>query len=51
MVLTRITAEGRRLVDELDGPMRTFHLSQLGHMSDDQLRALSDLLTLARQPV
>jgi DNA-binding MarR family transcriptional regulator len=50
MVLTRITPEGRRLVDELDAPMREFHLSQMGHMSDEQLRTLSDLLTLARHP-
>jgi DNA-binding MarR family transcriptional regulator len=49
MVLTRITAEGRRLVDDLDAPVREFHLSQLGHMSGEQLRTLSDLLTLARQ--
>jgi DNA-binding MarR family transcriptional regulator len=50
MVLTRITAEGRRLVDELDEPTREFHKKQLGHMSDEQLHTLSALLTLARHP-
>ena len=47
-VLTRISAEGRRMVDELDQPVHEFHVSRLGHMNDEQLRTLSDLLTLAR---
>ncbi|HEV7990828.1 MAG TPA: MarR family transcriptional regulator [Gemmatimonadaceae bacterium] len=49
MVLTRITKQGRKLVDELDGPVSKLHRSKLGHLTDEQLRALSDLLTLARQ--
>jgi DNA-binding MarR family transcriptional regulator len=49
MVLTRITKQGRKLVDELDGPVSKLHRSKLGHLTDGQLRALSDLLTLARQ--
>jgi DNA-binding MarR family transcriptional regulator len=49
MVLTRITKQGRKLVDELDAPMNKLHRSTLGHLSESQLRSLSDLLTLARQ--
>ena len=47
-VLTRITEEGSRLLAELDEPVLQFHRTQLGHMSDDQLRSLSELLSLAR---
>lgn len=47
-VLTRITEEGRRLLAELDEPVMEFHRNRLGHMSDEQLRSLSELLTLAR---
>src|SRR4051812_17512107 len=48
MVLTRITKQGRKLVDELDAPVAKLHRSKLGHLTDAQLRSLSDLLTLAR---
>lgn len=50
LVLTRISAAGNKLVDELDGPTTDFHRRQLGHLSESQLRTLSDLLTLARRP-
>ncbi|MEO8562106.1 MAG: MarR family transcriptional regulator [bacterium] len=49
MVLTRITKQGRKLVDELDAPVTKVHKSRLGHLTEHQLRSLSDLLTLARQ--
>jgi DNA-binding MarR family transcriptional regulator len=49
MVLTHITRQGRKLVDELDGPVSKLHRGTLGHLTDAQLRSLSDLLTLARQ--
>ena len=48
MVTTRITAAGRRLVDELDAPVHEYHQRRMGHVSTEQLRALIDLLTLAR---
>jgi DNA-binding MarR family transcriptional regulator len=48
LVLTRITKQGRRLVDELDEPIDKLHKDQLGHLSKAQLRTLSDLLTLIR---
>ena len=49
LVGTRITAAGRRLVDSLDAPMGEFHQRRLGHLSDAQLHALSELLTQARE--
>jgi len=49
IVLTRITKQGLKLVDELDGPMGRMNKSMLGHLTDSELRSLSDLLTLARQ--
>ena len=48
MVMTRITRQGRKLVDELDAPVNRLHKSKLGHLTEQQLRSLSDLLTLAR---
>ena len=48
MVTTRITAAGRRVVDELDAPVHEYHQRRMGHVSTEQLRALIDLLTLAR---
>src|SRR5215208_7937089 len=48
MVTTRITPAGRRLVDELDEPVRQFQDERVGHMTDAQLQTLVDLLTLAR---
>jgi DNA-binding MarR family transcriptional regulator len=50
MVTTRITAEGRRLVDSLDVPVAEQHQRQLGHMSEKELESLIDLLTKARNP-
>jgi DNA-binding MarR family transcriptional regulator len=49
LVSTRITKEGRKLVDGLDGPMDQLHRDQLGHLSASQLRTLVDLLTLTRK--
>jgi len=48
LVLTRITKQGRKLVDALDAPILALHQSTLGHLTQAQLRALVDLLTLAR---
>lgn len=49
MVLTRITVAGQALLQQLDGPVIELHRKQLGRLSDDQLRSLIDLLTLARE--
>ena len=49
MVLTRISAAGQALLKELDGPVNELHRGQLDRLTDDQLRALIDLLTLARE--
>jgi DNA-binding MarR family transcriptional regulator len=48
LVSTRITEAGRKVVDELDAPMHEFHLRRIGHITDEQLKTLIDLLTLAR---
>jgi MarR family transcriptional regulator, 2-MHQ and catechol-resistance regulon repressor len=49
LVHARITDEGLRLLAELDEPIVEFHRQQLGHLSEDQLRTLIDLLAAARQ--
>jgi DNA-binding MarR family transcriptional regulator len=49
-VRTRITAAGGAVVDALDAPVAETHRRLLGHLAPDALRALSDLLTRARQP-
>jgi DNA-binding MarR family transcriptional regulator len=49
LVLTRITKAGRRLVDELDGPINDLHKDRLGHLTTPQLRTLVDLLKLVRR--
>jgi DNA-binding MarR family transcriptional regulator len=48
MVMTRITEKGRRLLDDLDAPVMALHRKQMAGLTDAQLRALSDLLTLVR---
>jgi DNA-binding MarR family transcriptional regulator len=48
MVMTRITAKGRRLLDDLDTPVMALHRKQMAGLTDAQLRSLSDLLTLVR---
>ena len=48
MVLTQLSEKGRRLVDELDAPVKALHRQTLGHLSSGELRSLSDLLTRAR---
>ena len=50
LVSTRITGKGRQLLRELDEPVLATHRRQLGHMSREQLRALIDLLGVARGP-
>ena len=49
MVLTRITAKGRQLLDDLDAPVLALHERQMARLTGAQLRTLSDLLTLVRE--
>ena len=51
LVTTRITADGLSLLRTLDEPIAEVHKRHLGHMTDKQLRALNELLTLAREAV
>ncbi len=50
-VLTRITSDGLDLLARLDGPIQDAHRAQLGHLGPDRLRALTDLLHLARSRI
>lgn len=50
LVTTRITKKGRQLVDSLDDAADQQHEKSLGHMTEQQLRTLVKLLTLARNP-
>ena len=47
-VSTQLTAEGRRLVDDLDAPVTAEHKARLEHLDPAQLRTLIDLLTQVR---
>ena len=49
MVLTRISPPGLHLLSELDEPITEAHKRQLGHLGRERLRALTELLELARQ--
>jgi DNA-binding MarR family transcriptional regulator len=51
VVKTRITAEGLRLLAELDQPVHEVHRRQWRHLPAKQLRLLADLLDRARGPV
>lgn len=49
LVATRITPRGVRLLETLEKPVGALHQRQLGHLSEAQLRALVELLELARE--
>ena len=49
LVSTRLTGKGRDLVNSLDAPILEVHQRQLGHLGEEKLRTLVELLTLARQ--
>ena len=51
MVMARITPEGLKLLDRLDEPVETAHRKQLGHLGQERLRALKELLYAARARV
>jgi DNA-binding MarR family transcriptional regulator len=48
VVTTRITRKGRSLVDSLDEAADAQHEKALGHLTEQQLKSLVRLLTLAR---
>lgn len=48
-VTTRITAAGRELLAEIEAPLIELEKRVFGHMSDEQLRSLIDLLALTRK--
>ena len=48
-VRARITPRGLRLLAELDGVTRDLHHRQLGHLGEERLRALVELLAAARE--
>lgn len=49
LVTARITTAGLRLLKQLDGPIADIHKRQLGHMSQQTLRMLVELLGMARE--
>ena len=48
MVMARITPEGLKLLSRLDEPVEEAHRRQLGHLGQERLRALAELLEAAR---
>ena len=48
MVLIRITPRGLQLLSRLDEPVREAHRAQLGHLSKQKLKELSDLMRKSR---
>jgi DNA-binding MarR family transcriptional regulator len=47
-VTTRVTPRGLRLLAELDAPVLELHRRHLGHLGEEDLRVLIDLLARAR---
>jgi DNA-binding MarR family transcriptional regulator len=50
-VMTRITPAGLKLLANLDEPVQSAHRRQLGHLGPKRLRALAELLHIARSRV
>lgn len=48
-VATHITAAGKKILKDLEGVVAEQHRKSLGHMSEKDLKTLSDLLTRARK--
>ena len=48
MVLTCITAAGLKCLSDLDGPVNDVHKAQLGHLGNERLKSLKELLETAR---
>jgi DNA-binding MarR family transcriptional regulator len=50
-VMARITPDGLKLLARLDEPVQAGHRKQLGHLGRERLRALADILQVARSQV
>jgi DNA-binding MarR family transcriptional regulator len=50
VILTQITQAGLELLAQLDDPIQQCHRNQLGHLGDEQLLSLGNLLDRARSP-
>jgi DNA-binding MarR family transcriptional regulator len=50
-VMARITPDGLKLLRRLDEPVQAAHRKQLGHLGRERLRALTELLRVARSQV
>ncbi|MFZ3263854.1 MAG: MarR family transcriptional regulator [Terriglobales bacterium] len=50
-VMARITKEGLEVLARLDEPVQSAHRKQLGHLGRERLRALGELLSIARSQV
>jgi DNA-binding MarR family transcriptional regulator len=48
MVMARIASDGIQLLSRMDEPVREAHRAQLAHLGRERLRALTELLQLAR---
>jgi DNA-binding MarR family transcriptional regulator len=48
VVTTQLTADGLRMVDDLDAPLLAMHKRQLGHLSAEEMEQLNALLERAR---
>jgi DNA-binding MarR family transcriptional regulator len=48
LVTARITPGGIQLLSQMDEPVRQAHRTQLGHLGRERLKALTDLLQVAR---
>ena len=49
VVLASITADGLKLLKQLDQPVIDMHVSQLSHLGKEKLRTLIELLEMARE--
>ena len=49
VVVTRIAEKGLRVLADLDAPLMNLHRRLLGHLGDRRLRALIELLEVARE--
>jgi DNA-binding MarR family transcriptional regulator len=50
-VIAQISAEGLKLLARLDEPVLSAHRRQLGHLGQQRLRALTELLRISRSQV
>jgi DNA-binding MarR family transcriptional regulator len=48
IVLTRITSDGMEMLAGLDQPVRSLHSTLLGHLGEERLRDLAELLAVCR---